>query len=127
MQQALSRDINITAQDYSSSFAERATVKGEGIVKRFFAWCDTQEQYRMFWIGVALMAGIGTVLPLTLAAIVFLANNNFTLWIIACAVNVPILIVNLAAQPPKITLPTLFFAWFVDAIIIIYSVAVFFM
>ena len=36
-------------------------------------------------------------------------------------------IVDLAAQPPKITLPTLFFAWFVDAIIIIYSVAVFFM
>ena len=65
------------------------------------------------------------VLPVTLLAILFLANNNFNLWIIACAVNVPVLALNLAAQPPKVTLPTMFISLLLDTAIIISCVGMF--
>ena len=96
------------------------------LLSRFITWLNTQEENRLLWLGIALMGGIGTVLPITLMAVVFGAHNDFTLWIIACATNVPVLIMNLAAQPPKITIPVLFCAWLVDAIIICYCVFTFF-
>ena len=95
------------------------------LIRKFMLWCEEQEKNRFFWMGLALMGGIGTVLPITLLAIVFGADNNCTLWVLACAVNVPILILNLAALPPKYTLPTLFFAWLMDAIIIAYCLVVY--
>ena len=66
------------------------------------------------------------VLPLTLLSIIFFGGNNFTLWIIACAVNVPVLALNLAAQPPKVTLPVMFVSLFANLVIIAVSVAMFF-
>jgi hypothetical protein len=48
------------------------------------------------------MGHIGMVLPLTLLSILFLANNNFALWIVVLCANVPVLALNLAAQPPKL-------------------------
>jgi hypothetical protein len=96
------------------------------LLSKFITWLNAQEQYRLFWLGIALMGGIGTVLPLTLIAVVFGTHNDFTLWIIACAINVPVLILNLAAQPPKITVPVLLFAWLVDAAIIVYSAITYF-
>lgn len=84
-----------------------------------------QEGSRLFWMGLALLGGIGTIVPLTLLAVVFFADNNFALWVIVCAINVPVLILNLAAQPTKVTLPVLFFAWAINALIIVYSIAVF--
>lgn len=95
------------------------------VVKRFFVWCDTQETDRFKWLAMAFVAGIGTILPLTLFAIVFFGNNNFNLWVVACAVNVPILIVSLAVQPMKLTLPAIFFAWLVDAIMVTYCIGSF--
>jgi len=96
------------------------------LVNKFIAWCNMQETNRFRWLAIAVAGGIGTVLPLTLLAVVFGADNNFNLWVTACVINVPILIVSLAVQPMKVTLPVLFFAWFVDAIIIAYCVASFF-
>src|SRR3954468_10756536 len=98
-----------------------------GFFKRFLNWCNKQEEYRFLWLGISLFGLIGMVLPLTLLAILFFANNNFTLWIIVCSVNVPVLALNLAAQPPKVTLPTLFFSLIVDAMIIVSCVAMFIM
>jgi hypothetical protein len=98
-----------------------------GFIRKFFAWCSLQEKNWFLWLGIALMAGIGTVLPLTLFAIVCGADNNFTLWVIVCVINVPVLIVNLAGQPTKVKLPVLFFAWFIDAIIIAYCLFLFLM
>lgn len=96
-----------------------------GLLQRFMTWCSTQEENRLLWLGIAVLGGIATVLPLTLIAVVFLANNSLTLWAITCTLNVLILVVNLAAQPAKVTLPVLFFVWFINAIIILYSLAVF--
>ena len=97
-----------------------------GVLSSFFEWCSGQEKNRFFWLGVSLMGSIATALPLTLLAIVFGANNEFALWIIACAVNVPVLIINLAAQPVKYSLIVMFTAWIVDLLIITYCGAVFF-
>jgi hypothetical protein len=97
-----------------------------GFIHRFIAWCDMQQGNNFMWLGVAFLCGIGTVLPITLSAIVFIGGNDLALWIIACIINVPILVVNLALQSTKITLPVLFFAWAIDLIIITYCLAHFF-
>jgi hypothetical protein len=98
-----------------------------GFITKFLAWCNLQEKNWFLWLGIALMVSIGTVVPLTLFAIICGANNDFTLWVIVCVTNVPVLVVNLAGQPTKVKLPVLFFAWFVDAIIIAYCLFLFLM
>ena len=122
MQQVISNHkIHLTRQE---SIASRTSATS--LINMFIAWCNLQEENRFLWLAVSLLGGIGTVLPITLMAIVFGADNNFSLWVIACIVNVPILIVNLAAQPQKFILPVLFFAWIVDAIIVVYCLTLFF-
>lgn len=79
----------------------------------------------MLWLGLSFMGIIGMVLPCTLAAILFLGGGNFTLIVIAAAVNVPVLALNLAAQGTKITLPILFLALLVDVSIVLYSLLYF--
>jgi hypothetical protein len=106
---------------------EKSTyVHKEGLITRVLVWCNEQEENRFIWLGVALLVGIGTVLPLTLFTVMVGAKSNFTLWVITSIVNVPILVVNLAEQPTKVTLPTLFFAWTIDAIIMTYCAVLFF-
>ncbi len=97
-----------------------------GLFVKLINWCDEQEYRRFFWLGISLIGHIGVVLPLTLLAILFMADNNFVLWILACTANVPVLALNLAGLPPKVTLPTLFIAWAADAIIILASAVIFF-
>jgi hypothetical protein len=104
----------------------KESVARENVIKRFTSWINSQEENRFLWLGVALMAGIGAILPLTLLAIVFFANNSFTLWVITLAINVPVLITNLSAQPVKVTLPILLSSWVINAAIIAYSVMVYF-
>ena len=123
MQQVISpRDFHATGME---TFTATGSTK-QGVIKRFIQWCDQQEDRRLMWLAIAVLGGIATVLPITLIAVVFLANNSFALWAIACTANVPVLIVNLAAQPTKITLPVTFLVWFIDALIVLYSFAAFF-
>jgi hypothetical protein len=93
------------------------------LITRFINWCDIQEENRFLWLGIALMGNIGMVLPVTLVTLLITSGFNFPLWTAACIANVPVLAVNLAAQPTKITLPFLFFAWVVNFGIILYSLA----
>ena len=123
MQQVIStQDVHLSNRNAYETSSYLTT----GMIHKFINWCDMQETNRFLWLGVALMAGIGTVLPLTLSAIVFIGGNSLLLWIMALVFNVPVLIVNLAAQPTKLTLPVLFSAWVVNAFIIIYSLVNFF-
>ena len=101
------------------------TITKSSLVFKFSKWLKTQEEYRLLWLGIALLGGIALVLPITLLAVMFWANNSLTLWAITLAVNVPVLILNLAAQPPKVTLPVLFSSWFIDAVIILYCLALY--
>ncbi len=98
----------------------------DGLITNFFVWCTRQEEKRFLWLSIALIVGIGTILPLTLFAIMVGAHSNFTLWIVTSAVNVPVLVLILAVQPMKATLSVLFFAWITDAIIVAYCAVLFF-
>ena len=103
-----------------------SVVAKANLLYKFNQWVNTQEENRLLWLGVAVLGGIATVLPITLIAVVFWANNSLTLWAITCALNLPVLILNLAAQPTKITLPVLFLVWFIDVLIIAFCAIIFF-
>ncbi len=100
----------------------------ENPVQKFFGWCNAQEEKRFLWLAVGFIVNIGAVLPLTVLALILAGiNTHFLLLLVVCCVNVPVLALNLAAQPTKVTLPSLFFAWVVNAIVIAYCIAVFFL
>src|SRR2546423_153870 len=82
----------------------------ENILTRFFAWCEAQESDRLLWLAITCFAQIGMTLPVTAVFIVFFGGNNLLLWTIIGAVNVPALVLNLAALPTKISLPFIFFS-----------------
>ena len=94
----------------------------ENILTKFLTWSETQESNRFLWLAVSFFAQVGLTLPLTAYSIVFFGNNNILLWIIIGAVNVPVLVLNLAALPTKTTLPFLFLGWFTQAIVIAYCI-----
>jgi hypothetical protein len=120
----------ISTADVKSFVAaeQRATIKKAQVnaFSRFINWCEGQESSRMLWLVMTFLLQIGMALPCTLAAILFWGNNSFPLWIFACVINVPVLAINLAAQPTKITIPTLLTAWTVDLMIILYCASLFF-
>ena len=93
------------------------------VFTRFYQWTLTQEEKRFMWLAFAFILQIGLALPVTLLSVVTYGGNNFNLWLTVCIANVPSLVLCLAAQPVKVILPVLFFAWLVDAGIIIYTVA----
>ena len=94
---------------------------------RFIGWCDQQEQNRLLWLGIGIMGHIGMIVPLTLLAILFLADNNFVLWIVVLCANMPVLALNLAAQPPKITIPVMVISLLINIVVIVISTAMFLM
>ena len=109
---------------YSEKSVKAKSIKANS-VEKFIRWCGQQEKNRLLWLGIAIMGHIGMVLPLTLLAILFFAGNNFVLWIVVLCANTPVLALNLAAQPPKVTIPALFTSLVVDAAIIILAIVTF--
>lgn len=124
MQHAIStaevRDF-VAARQHTTTREAKANV-----FSRFINWCASQESSRILWLVMTFLLQIGMAVPCTLTAILLWGNNSFPLWIFACAVNVPVLAINLAAQPTKITIPSLFFAWAVDFLIILYCAGLFY-
>jgi hypothetical protein len=114
---------NIRAEELYNYHVKRA----ENIFTKFIAWCGAQESNRFLWLALSFFAQIGLTLPLTAYCIVFFGGNNLLLWMIIGAVNVPVLVLNLAAFSTKITLPFLFFGWFTQAIVIAYCIVLAFM
>ncbi|GEM_PF-3573040 len=103
----------------------RKSERSFNLLTKFFDWCTAQEHNRFLWMAVSYFALIGLALPATAYAIIFFGSNNFVFWIIALVMNVPVLVLNLAALPTKITVSALIFAWAADAILILYCVALF--
>ena len=95
-----------------------------GLLSKFIAWCEKQESDRFLWLGIAFFVQIGMAVPLTAFSILFFGGNNPLLWIILVTVNIPTLVLNLAALPTKTTLPFLFFAWLTELTIILYCLGV---
>ena len=94
-------------------------------LQKFVNWCDQQEKNRLLWLGIGIMGHIGMVVPLTLLSILFLANNNFALWIVVLCANMPVLALNLAAQPPKVTIPVMLTSLIIDIVVVILSAVMF--
>ena len=99
----------------------------ENIFTKFIAWCGAQESNRFLWLALSFFASVGLTLPLTAYCIIFFGGNNLLLWMLIGAVNVPVMVLNLAALPTKTTLPFLFFGWFAQAIVIAYCIVLAFM
>jgi len=129
MQQAISTTEvhDFVATNQRTSVKKAQTKAQINIFLKFINWCEKQEYSRILWLVVALLVQIAAVLPFTLAAIIFLGNNSFPLWILACVINVPVLIISLAAQPTKITIPAIVLAWAADILIILYCVVLFYL
>jgi hypothetical protein len=108
----------------SPTYAEKATANS---LRKFMSWCEQQEESRLLWLGLGVMGQIGMVVPLTLLSILFLANNNFILWVVVLSANMPVLALNLAAQPTKVTIPVMLTSLIVNIVVIILSVVVFMM
>ena len=91
--------------------------------KKFINWCDSQEQYRLGWLAVAL--GLhGCVLTIFTMFAVILAGNHFIFWPFVIGAMGITLVTNLSALPTKITIPVFFFSVLVDLTIIISCIAI---
>ena len=92
------------------------------IFTKFFDWCKAQERNRFGWLALSLAAHGCILTPLVVFA-VGVSGNNLTLWMTAMLAMGATLIVNLAAQPTKITIPIFFLSIVVDIAIIIACIA----
>jgi hypothetical protein len=124
MQQTISSG-SFESMIISSAYVERQPKVNS--LRKFINWCDQQEKNRLLWLGIGIMGHIGMVLPLTLLAILFLANNNFTLWVVVLCANMPVLALNLAAQPPKVTIPVMLTSLIINIVVIVLSAVMFLM
>ena len=91
--------------------------------KKFIAWCDSQEKYRLGWLAAALTLH-GCVLTIITMFAIVLTGNHFIFWPFIIGGMGITLIVNLAAMPTKITIPVFFFSVLLDLVIIISCIAI---
>jgi hypothetical protein len=95
------------------------------VLKRFLAWCHTQEHNRLLWMAFTLSGLIVFVIPSTALPYLLSGTTDMNLWILTSVINVPVIALSLAAQPTKIILPALFISWTADVLIILGSFIVF--
>lgn len=90
---------------------------------QFLAWCQSQEDERMLWLGF-IVGGHGCVFtPLTLPFII-LAGNHPIFWAFSIAAITMALVVNLAALPTKIIIPVFFLSLLIDLFVIVNCIAI---
>jgi hypothetical protein len=109
-----------TLTQTSFSPAHNASIKFS-LLAKFFRWCGNQESNRFGWLALSLAAHGCIITPLAVALVVF-TGNNFALWMAAMAAMGITLIVNLAAMPTKITIPTFVFSLIIDVVIVIAAI-----
>jgi|GEM_PF-462807 len=108
---------NPTITRQTVSIPASASAPSTSAFGRFINWCDGQERNRFGWLAAAL-AGHGCALtPLTLFAII-LSGNNIVFWIMALVAMGATLVMNLAAQPTKVTIPVFLASIVIDLAII---------
>ena len=85
--------------------------------KRFIAWCDAQQENRFLWMVLGIV-GHGTLITvITILAITY-SGNHFIYWPITIGAMMACLVVNIAGQPTRITIPVFFISVIIDAVII---------
>lgn len=100
----------ITQPTYSPAYKTTSYVNP---LSKFFKWCAGQEENRLEWLGIALAVHGCIITPLVIILIT-MTGNSFILWMTAMVAMGVTLIVNLAAQPTKVTLPIFFASLLVD-------------
>ena len=88
------------------------------LVMRFRAWTDSQENYRLLWLGIGLCGHGCFLTPATVLAVV-LAGTNLIFFMTAMATMTMVLVTNLAALPTRITIPIFLLSVLVDLGIIL--------
>jgi hypothetical protein len=104
----------ITQTSYSPSYESPVQFS---LVTKFFDWCKAQERNRFGWLALSLAAHGCVITPLVVLAI-GITGNNLVLWMTAMGAMGITLIVNLAALPTKITIPTFALSLIIDIAII---------
>ena len=93
---------------------------------RFITWCRQQEEHRFGWLAAILTIHGCVLAPLTLFMI-FLNGTNIIFIALAIGAMAMSLISNLAAMPTRITIPVFFLSVLIDLVVIIISLALYFM
>jgi hypothetical protein len=100
----------------TTSYTESASQTS--VFTRFLNWCEAQQFNRMLWIGIALMVHGSILTPLTVM-VVLTTVNSLPLFVLSIAAMAMALVVNLAAQPTKISIPVFLLSVLIDLGIII--------
>jgi hypothetical protein len=93
------------------------------LLSNFFNWCNGQNEYRLLWLGIVLVAHGCILTPLTVLAVV-LAGANIVLFMLVIMSMAMALVVNLAALPTKITIPIFLLSILIDLGIVIACISI---
>lgn len=96
--------------------------KKESVFSQFIHWTESQEKYRFGWVGGIIVVHGCIVTPLTLLAVVY-GGNNIVAWVAVILAMGISLISNLAALPPKYTIPIFLFSILIDVSVAVLSLA----
>jgi hypothetical protein len=103
-------------QDITANYRTKSL--SPSLLTRFFQWCAAQQEQRLLWLGVALVAHGCIITPLTVGVVMF-TGNFLPLFVLAIASMGMALVTNLAALPTKITIPIFILSILIDVAIII--------
>lgn len=88
------------------------------VFEKFFKWCSAQEKNRFGWLAFSLAAQGCIIAPVVMFAI-GITGNSLVLWMSAMIAMGMVLVVNLAAMPAKITIPTFALSIVIDIAIVL--------
>jgi hypothetical protein len=115
-------NIMATTLNHTIATSYTSPASRTSVFASFINWCEAQQFNRVLWIGIALMAHGSILAPLT-SMVVLTTVNSLPLFILTIASMAMALVVNLAAQPTKVTIPVFFLSVLIDLGIIIASLA----
>jgi hypothetical protein len=88
------------------------------IFSPFIDWCSHQQEYRLLWLGLALVGHGCIITPLTIFAVI-ISGANIVLFMTAIVAMSMAVVTNLAALPTKYTIPIFLFSILIDLGILI--------
>jgi hypothetical protein len=86
--------------------------------KNFLVWCDTQQENRFMWMALIIVGHSTFITVITILAITY-SGNHFIYWPAAIGGLMACLVVNIAGQPTRITIPVFFVSIIIDVVIIV--------
>jgi len=90
--------------------------------KRFLVWCNAQQPNRFIWLALSLVGHCTFITVVTILVITY-SGNHFIYWAFTIGAIMASLVVNIAGQPTKVTIPVFFISVIIDAVIIALCVA----